>query len=86
MSKLTTVRFGLLVFVNVVGWCVLSFQQASNAQVSSTNPDNLPFANSVVQRNETITQLKEINAELKAANALFRSGKLKVIVTVDKKP
>lgn len=86
MSKLTTVRFGILVVINVLGWCVLSLQQATNAQVSSDNPDNLPFANSVVQRMDTIAQLKEINTELKSATALLRSGKLKVIVSVEKKP
>jgi hypothetical protein len=88
MSKLGTFRFGILVCINVIGWCVLSFQQtASNAQTNpGANPDNLPFANSVVQRQEMIANLKEINSELKAAHALLRSGKLKVVVSVERKP
>jgi hypothetical protein len=32
-----------------------------------------------------ITELKEINAQLKEQNALLRSGKLKVIVSVEAK-
>jgi hypothetical protein len=90
MSKLTSMRFGILVAINVLGWCVLSFLQATNAQTNHANggpnTDNLPFANSVVQRFETNLQLKEINEEIKAANALLRSGKLHVVVTVEKKP
>lgn len=88
MSKLMTIRFGILVCINVVGWCVLSFQQTTtNAQTNpGANPDNLPFANSVVQRQEMIANLKEINSELKAAHALLRSGKLKVVVSVERKP
>ena len=87
MSKVTSIRFGVLVCINVLGWCVLSFQQtASNAQTNpGANPDNLPFANSIVQRQETVAQLKEINAEIKAANSLLRSGKLKVVVSVERK-
>ena len=88
MSKLTTFRFGLLVCINVLGWCVLSFQQTpSSAQTNpGANADNLPFANSIVQRQEMIANLKDINAEIKAANALLRSGKLKVVVSVERKP
>lgn len=88
MSKLTTFRFGVLVCINVLGWCVLSFQQTTtNAQTNpGANPDNLPFANSVVQRMEINTHLREINAEIKAANALLRSGKMKVVVSVERKP
>ena len=76
MTKPTIFRFGLLVGVNVLGWCVLSLQQASHAQ----NQDNLPFANAVQQRQEIIAELKVISGELKNQNALLRSGKLKVIV------
>ena len=88
MSKLTTFRFGLLVCINVLGWCVLSFQQTpTRAQTNpGANVDNLPFANSIVQRQEMIANLKDINAEIKAANALLRSGKLKVVVSVERKP
>ena len=88
MSKLTTFRFGLLVCINVLGWCVRSVQQTpTSAQTNpGANPDNLPFANSIVQRQEMIANLKDINAEIKAANALLRSGKLKVVVSVERKP
>ena len=88
MSKLTSFRFGVLVCINVLGWCVLSFQQTTtNAQTNrDPNPDGLPFANSVAQRMEINTHLREINAEIKAANALLRSGKMKVVVSVEHKP
>jgi hypothetical protein len=88
MSNLTRFRFGVLVCVNVLGWCVLSFQQtASNAQTNpGANPDNLPFANSIVQRQEMIAHLKNIDDELKAAHALLRSGKMRVVVSVERKP
>lgn len=88
MSKVTSFRFGVLVCTNVIGWCVLSFQQTrSHAQTNpGANPDNLPFANSIVQRQEMISHLKEIDAELKATNSLLRSGKLRVVVSVERKP
>jgi hypothetical protein len=88
MSKLTTFRFGVLVCIIVLGWCVLSFQQTPiGAQTNpGANPDNLPFANSVTQRQEMIANLKEINAEIKAANSLLRSGKLRVVVSVERRP
>lgn len=88
MSKVTSIRFGVLVCINVIGWCVLSFQQTrSLAQTNpGANPDNLPFANAIVQRQEMIAHLKEIDTQLKATNSLLRSGKLQVVVRVDRKP
>jgi len=87
MSKVSISQFGALVAVNGLGWCVLSFQQASVAQTNpGANPDNLPFANSIVQRQEMISHLKEIQAELKSTNALLRSGQVRVIVSVERKP
>jgi hypothetical protein len=42
--------------------------------------DRAPFANSVAQRAEMISLLKEINAQLKQQNELLSSGKLTVVV------
>jgi hypothetical protein len=87
MSKVTLSQFGVLVIINVVGWCVLSFQQATVAQTNpGSNPNNLPFANSIVQRQEMIGHLKEIQDELKTTNAILRSGQLRVVVSVERKP
>lgn len=82
MARANQGRWLLLGVVNVLFWCVLSFYQTGTA---APQDDNLPFANSVQQRIDMVTQLKEINAELKAQNALLRSGTLKVIVTQEKK-
>jgi cell division protein FtsB len=62
--------------LNFVGLCVLGLYSPSGAQP----PDNLPFANSVEQRQEMIAQLKQINALLKEQNALLKSGRLAVVV------
>ncbi len=76
------IRWALLIGLNLFCWYMLGFQQsASHAQQS--NNGELPFANSVVQRFETIDQLKQINAQLKEQNAFLRSGNLRVLVTLD---
>jgi hypothetical protein len=72
-----------------VGWCllvaanalflgVLSFYQTTDA--AQRTGGELPFANSVEQRMEMISHLKEIRDLLKEQNELLRSGKLKVVV------
>jgi hypothetical protein len=66
MSKL---RWSLFVAANVVVWCVLSFYQASSA---APGAGQLPFANSVDQRQQVIRELQEIKALLKEQNALLR--------------
>ena len=77
--------WALLVAANVLCYCVLSFYQADAASPrAGVKP---PFANSVQQRMEMISLLKEIRDQLKQQNALLRSGKLKVIVgEPEKKP
>lgn len=77
MTNANRVRWAVLVTANVLGWCVLSFYESSNA---ADRTGNQPFANAVEQRNETIEQLKEINAELKAQTAILQSGRLKVVL------
>lgn len=74
--------FALLVGVNVVFLCVLSFYGTSHAA-----PRAVPgqFANAIAQRQEMIDQLKEMNRLLAEQNRLLQSGKLKVIVA-SKKP
>jgi hypothetical protein len=71
--------FALLLIVNVLGYCVLSFYQTTMAAAPGTV--QMPFSNSVEQRLETVEQLKEIKELLKEQNALLRSGDVKVIVT-----
>lgn len=66
MSKL---RWSILVAGNVALWCVLSFYQASNA---APGAGQLPFANSIEQRQQIVRELQEIKALLKEQNALLR--------------
>ena len=73
----------LLLAANVLCYCVLSFYQTSNAQQRTGGEP--PFANSVEQRSEMVTQLKEIKDLLQEQNALLRSGNLRVIVTLPEK-
>jgi hypothetical protein len=77
MKSSLSLRWALLLTVNVLGWCMLSLQQPSLAAPAK---ESQPFANSVEQRFEMINQLKEINAQLKEQNALLRSGNLRVVV------
>jgi hypothetical protein len=76
------IRWGLLIALNLFCWYMLGLQQPASKAQQSNNGD-LPFANSVVQRFDTIDQLKQINAQLKEQNAFLRSGNLRVIVTLD---
>lgn len=70
--------WALLLALNVVGYCVLSFYQTSHAGSPIGSP---PFANTTESRLEMVEQLKEIKELLKEQNALLRSGEVKVIVT-----
>ena len=74
MSKFFINRWMMLVGANVLAWCVLSYQQTSNAAPGE------PFANAVAQRAEMVAELKEIKALLKEQNALLRTGKIRVVV------
>ena len=76
------VRWGLLIALNLFCWYMLGLQQPALKAQQSNNGD-LPFANSVVQRFDTIDQLKQINAQLKEQNTFLRSGNLRVVVTLD---
>ena len=79
------IRWTLLIAFNLLCWYMLGFQQSSSHAQQQSNGE-LPFANSVVQRFETIDQLKQINAQLKEQNAFLRSGNLRVVVTLDAQP
>ena len=78
----TRVRWGLLVALNLFCWYMLGLQQPKVSADPNDN-GNLPFANSVVQRFDTIDQLKQINAQLKEQTALLKSGTVRVLVTLD---
>ena len=82
MKSVAKLRFGIVLAINVLGLCVLSFYRPTHAAAPD---ESQPFANSVEQRAEMISQLKEIVAEMKEQNALLRSGNLKVLVSLDKK-
>ncbi len=69
----------LLIVTNVLFCGVLSFYQPTSAAPPARKRGE-PFANSVTQRGEMITELKAIRALLQEQNALLRSGQLKVIV------
>ncbi len=77
MRTVNVFRWGVLITLNSLAWCMLCFHQQSNAAPTQNPP---PFANSVEQRIEMVEQLKQVNALLKEQNALLRSGTLKVIV------
>jgi len=66
-----------LIAVNALFYCVLSFYRTSEG---APKPPVQPFANSVQQRIDMITELREIKELLKEQNALLRSGELTVIV------
>jgi hypothetical protein len=78
----TRMRWALLICFNLLCWYVLGFHQPSSVAQEQSN-GALPFANSVQQRFEIIDQLKEINAQLKEQTALFRSGAVKVKISLD---
>ena len=76
-------QWTLLLGAIALCYCVLSFYRATDAAPRA----ELPFANSVEQRMETINELREIRALLKEQNALvkeqislLRSGEVKVMV------
>jgi hypothetical protein len=76
MSRKTGFLF--LVILNVMFYCVLSFHQTSDAQMSSPRPT---LSNAPEERRELVSNLEEIRNLLKEQNALLRSGQVKVIVT-----
>ena len=84
MTFRTLTPWALLLIANAMMWGMLGFYQSSSAAPRGTRE---PFANSVAQRAEMITQLKAISAELKNVrtqlkqqNELLQSGKVKVVV------
>jgi hypothetical protein len=84
METRKLLHFGLLTITAAIVLCVLGLYRPSAAADPETSQPNPPFANSVQQRAEMIEQLKAVVAELKEQNALLRSGKLKVLVSIDK--
>ena len=66
----TSMRWMSLIGVNVILLCVLGFHQA---HVAAQKKGQLPFSNSVEQRNVMIEELREIKALLKEQNALLRN-------------
>lgn len=82
MSFRNNLRWAVIFGANVLFIGVLAFYQPGNAAQPNAKE---PFANSVEQREAMITELKQMNAQLKEQNALLRSGKLKVIVSLDGK-
>lgn len=82
------VRTIFLVATIALCCCVLSFYRATDAAPRA----EMPFANSVEQRIETINELREIRALMKEQNALvkeqialLRSGEAKVVVVAPEK-
>ena len=83
LNSRSAVRWTLLIAGNVMAVCVLGFYGAGNAAPPKVNQ---PFANSVEQREEMLTELREITALLKEQNALLKSGTVKVVVSEEKRP
>lgn len=87
MTSNNRLRWGMLIALNLLCWYMLGLQQpVSVAQTGQQSNGELPFANSVAQRFETIDQLKQINTQLKEQNLLLRSGTLRVIVSMEPDP
>lgn len=78
----TRARWTLVVAANVVAWCMLGLMRQTDAQPPSTGA---PFTDAVEQRNEIISQLKQLNGLVKEQNALLRSGQLHVVLSDKKK-
>jgi hypothetical protein len=77
MTGTSHTRWAALLAAHAAVWYVLGLYQPSPA---APQAGQLPFANSVQQRQEMIQELKEIGNQLKQQNALLRSGELRVIV------
>jgi hypothetical protein len=75
MTKATSFRWLGLAAANAVALSVLGFYSTSGAAPQS---GQLPFANSVTQRDDMIQELREIKELLKEQNALLRGGGTKV--------
>jgi len=75
--------WALLLTVNILGYCVLSFSQRPAAAQRPTG-GKPPFANAVEQRIQTVNHLAEIKELLREQNALLRSGSLEVVVSEQK--
>ena len=60
----------LLVLVNALIWCVLSFHESSLAAPPSSRQ---PFGNAVEQRGQMIRELAAIQSLLKEQNSLLRN-------------
>ncbi|MBN2477608.1 MAG: hypothetical protein JXB62_23575 [Pirellulales bacterium] len=74
----------LLIAANVLCYCVLGYYQTTEAMQRKPSAPP-PFANSVQQRNEMITLLRDVRGLLKEQNALLRSGEVKVVVVQPEK-
>lgn len=72
--KLLASRWMGLMVLNVVAWGVLGAYQLSSAQ---TKGGQLPFANSIEQRGEILSELREIKDLIKEQNALLRESATK---------
>lgn len=66
--KSNKLRWAVILGVNVMLWCVLSFYRSSDA----VQRGQQPFSNSVEQRNEMIRELREIKVLLREQNTLLR--------------
>ena len=72
--KRPRVTWALILTANLLGWGMLSFYQTGDAAPKS---GQLPFANSVEQRNQIIRELQEVRELLKEQNALLRAANQK---------
>jgi hypothetical protein len=72
--KLLTSRWMGLIVLNVVAWGVLGAYQLSLGQ---TKGGQLPFANSIEQRGEILSELREIKDLIKEQNSLLRESATK---------
>ncbi|HEX4131335.1 MAG TPA: hypothetical protein VHZ24_14945 [Pirellulales bacterium] len=70
-------RWTVLVTLNIAAICVLGLFQATLAQNPPVYP---PFNNAVDMQLEIVTQLKELNRQVREQNNLLRSGQMQVVV------
>ena len=81
--KNSRLAWAALIAANVITLSVLGFYRTSGA---APQAGQLPFSNSVEQRNTMIRELQEIKALLKDQNALLRANQRDASVDVRSKP
>jgi hypothetical protein len=71
MMKTTTSRWTTIVVLNVLAWSLFGGFRMCTAQ---SKGGQLPFSNSVEQRSEILTELREIKDLIREQNTILRDS------------